>query len=94
MAFFHGKDQKEYYEKTCSRIALQDFLTRQFASQFEDFNFKAKGSGKSGLLSITRCGQEVLERSACEITDTKIISRFHVGFPATSAWLEIAGGDP
>lgn len=71
-----------YYEKDCSRIALQDFLTRQFASQFEDYNFKAKGSGKSGLLSITRCGQEVLDRSACEITDTKIITRFHVGFPA------------
>ncbi|MCI9006732.1 MAG: ABC-ATPase domain-containing protein [Lachnospiraceae bacterium] len=71
-----------YYERNCSRIALQDFLTRQFASQFEDYNFKAKGSGKSGLLSITRCGQEVLERSACEITDTKILSRFHVGFPA------------
>lgn len=71
-----------YYEKDCSRIALQDLLTRQFASQFEDYNFKAKGSGKSGLLSITRCGQEVLERSACQITDTKIISRFHVGFPA------------
>lgn len=71
-----------YYEKDCSRIALQDFLTRRFASQFEDYNFKAKGSGKSGLLSISRCGQEVLERSACQITDTKIISRFHVGFPA------------
>lgn len=71
-----------YYEKDCSRIALQDFLTRQFASQFEDYNFKAKGSGKSGLLSITRCGQEVLERSACQITDTRIITRFHVGFPA------------
>lgn len=71
-----------YYEKDCSRIALQDHLTRQFASQFEDYNFKARGSGKSGLLSISRCGQEVLERSACQITDTKIISRFHVGFPA------------
>ncbi len=71
-----------YYEKDCSRIALQDHLTRQFASQFEDYNFKAKGSGKSGLLSITRCGQEVLERSACQITDSKIIARFHVGFPA------------
>lgn len=71
-----------YYEKDCSRIALQDFLTRQFAFQFEDYNFKARGSGKSGLLSITRCGQEVLERSACQITDTKIIARFHVGFPA------------
>lgn len=71
-----------YYEKNCSRIALQDFLTRQFAAQFESYNFKAKGSGKSGLLSITRCGQEVLERSACQITDTKMIARFHVGFPA------------
>lgn len=73
---------EEYYKKDCSRIALQDFLTRRLSSQFEDFNFKAKGSGKSGLLSVTRCGQEVLERSACEITATKIIARFHVGFPA------------
>ncbi len=71
-----------YYEKDCSRIALQDFLIRQFSSQFEDYNFKAKGSGKSGLLSITRCGQEVLERSACQILETRIIARFHVGFPA------------
>lgn len=71
-----------YYSKECSRIALQDFLTRRLAAQFEAFNFKAKGSGKSGLLSITRCGQEILERSACQITDTKIIVRFHVGFPA------------
>lgn len=71
-----------YYGKDCGCIALQDFLTRRFSSQFEDYNFKAKGSGKSGLLSITRCGQEVLERSACQITDTKIIARFHVGFPA------------
>ncbi|HBN55500.1 MAG TPA: isopentenyl-diphosphate delta-isomerase, partial [Lachnospiraceae bacterium] len=71
-----------YYEKDCSRIALQDFLTRQFASQFEDYNFKAKGSGKSGLLSITRCRQEVLDRSACQISENKIVARFHVGFPA------------
>ena len=71
-----------FYEKDCSRIALQDYLTRQLAAQFEDYNFKAKGSGKSGLLSITRCGQEVLERSACQITENKVIARFHVGFPA------------
>ena len=70
------------YDQTPARVALQDHLTRQFSSQFEDYNFKAKGSGKSGLLSITRCGQEVLERSACQITDQKIIARFHVGFPA------------
>ena len=71
-----------YYARDCSRIALQDFLTRKLSSLFEDFNFKAKGSGKSGLMSITRCGQEVLERSACQITNTKIIGRLHIGFPA------------
>ena len=71
-----------YYERDCSRIALQDYLTRKLAEQFEDYNFKAKGSGKSGLLSITRCGQEVLERSACQITKEGILVRFHVGFPA------------
>ena len=71
-----------YYDKDCSRIALEDFLTRKLSSLFEDFNFKAKGSGKSGLMSITRCGQEVLERSACQITNAKIIARFHIGFPA------------
>lgn len=73
---------ENYYAQDCSRVALQDYLTRRFAALFEDYNFKAKGSGKSGLLSITRCGQEVLERSACEITPERIIARFHVGFPA------------
>ena len=73
---------KEYYGQDCARIALQDYLTRQLSSQFEHYNFKAKGSGKSGLLSITRCGQEVLERSACELSKEMLTVRFHVGFPA------------
>lgn len=34
-------------------------------------------------MSITRCGQEVLDRSACEISrDGSVVLRFHVGFPA------------
>lgn len=73
---------KTYYERDCARIALQDFLTRQVEKQFEQFHFKAKGSGKSGLLTISRCGQAVLERSACRITGQELIVRFHVGFPA------------
>ncbi len=70
------------YQKDCARIALQDYLVRQVGRQFEQYNFRAKGSGKSGLLSISRCGQAVLERSACEITKSGLIVRFHVGFPA------------
>lgn len=75
----------------CGRIALQDYLTRQFAAQIEAYNFKAKGSGKSGLLSITRCGQEVLERSACQIMGNAIIARFHVGFPAFGRTIDAGG---
>ena len=71
-----------YYARDCSRIALQDFLTRQVGKQFEQYNFRAKGSGKSGLLSISRCGQAVLERSACQIAQNGLTVRFHVGFPA------------
>ena len=77
-----AKFPEAYYQKDCSRIALQDYLVRQVGKQFEQYNFRAKGSGKSGLLSISRCGQAVLERSACEITKSGLIVRFHVGFPA------------
>lgn len=82
---------EDLLKKDCGRIALQDFLIRQFASQIEVYNFKAKGSGKSGLLSITHCGQEVLERSACQITGNKIIARFHVGFPAFGRTIDAGG---
>lgn len=71
-----------YYNCYENKVALQDYLTRKFYSQIEKYNFKAKGSGKSGLISTSRCGQEILERTACEITKNEIIARFEVGFPA------------
>lgn len=74
----------ELYQMDCRRIALQDYLLRQFARELEKVSFKAKGSGKSGLLSISRPGQEVLERTACQIKaeNGDITLRFEVGFPA------------
>ena len=72
----------EYYKDKLTRITLADYLTRQFEQQVNRYTFRAKGSGKSGLISVTRCGQEVLERTACEITDQGITVRFFVGFPA------------
>lgn len=71
-----------YYACYETRIALQDYLTRKFYAQIARYNFKAKGSGKSGLLATSHPGQEILERTACEITNTEIIARFEVGFPA------------
>ena len=72
------------YQMKCRRIALCDYLLRQFAKALEKVSFQAKGSGKSGLLSVSRCGQEVLERTACTMNPANgdIILRFEVGFPA------------
>ena len=73
---------EEYLQNPVAKITLCDYLTRQFEQQIDRFSFRAKGSGKSGLISVSHCGQEVLERSACEITDKDIIARFFIGFPA------------
>lgn len=74
----------EMYDKKHRRIALQDELTRLFGKQTAQFSCKAKGSGKSGAISVSRCGQEVLERTACTISPENgdILMRFEVGFPA------------
>ncbi len=73
----------ELYDERHKRIALQDFLIRQFSRQVQAFTFKAKGSGKSGLLSVSHCGQEILERTACEIDKNgMVIVRMEIGFPA------------
>lgn len=75
---------QELYKGDHQRIALQDELTRQFGRKAEQFAFKAKGSGKSGLISVSRCGQEVLERTACALDGRTgdIILRMEIGFPA------------
>ena len=38
-----------------TRTALADELLRNFAAKVNQFNFKAKGSGISGLFSVTLC---------------------------------------
>ena len=75
---------RELYCGDCQRRALQDYLTRQFHRAAESYAFKAKGSGKSGLISISRCGQEVLERTAFWMDDKTgdIVVRLEIGFPA------------
>lgn len=71
-----------YYDTPAKRITLQDHLTRLFGRWAAGGSFQAKGSGKSGLLSVSRCGQQVLERTALRVKDGDIILRFEAGFPA------------
>lgn len=80
----NGGFPRKLYDTRYRRIALQDQLTRGFGRQAERVAFKAKGSGKSGLISVSRCGQEILERTACSIDpeNGRIVMRFEVGLPA------------
>ncbi len=72
----------KYYESKWDKTALEDYLLRRFHKQADKFCFQAKGSGKSGIITVSRCGQEILERTAGEITKDACIIRFEAGFPA------------
>lgn len=73
----------EYYDTQAKRITLQDHLTRLFGKQVSTGSFQAKGSGKSGLLGVSCCGQQVLERTALRVKAGSIVLRFEAGFPAS-----------
>lgn len=74
----------ELYDTKEKKIALQDYLLRGFAGKIRDFSFRAKGSGKSGLMSVSIPGQEILERTGCQIDSRSgdVILRMEIGFPA------------
>lgn len=75
---------KALYDSFCKRIALQDHLLRRMAAKVREFSFKAKGSGKSGLISVSTPGQEILNRSACvlDAANGNLVVRMEIGFPA------------
>ncbi len=59
-------------------------LIRRFYEKAGSFSFQAKGSGKSGMIAVSRPSQKVLERSACQINgkNGEIVFRLEIGFPA------------
>lgn len=72
------------YETKQRRIAFQDYLLRRIAAKIREYSFRAKGSGKSGLMGISQPGQEILEHSACWVNTENgdITIRMEIGFPA------------
>ena len=73
---------QELFDRPWKKTAMEDYLVRQFSREISQFNFKARGSGKSGLIATSSPGPEVLSRTACEYTQSGLTARFEVGFPA------------
>ncbi len=77
-----AKFPKNLFDNEDKNIAVADYLTREFYSNINRCSEKVFGSGKSGLIAISRCPQEILNRTSIIIDENKIEARFYVGFPA------------
>lgn len=77
-----NKIPRELFNNNHKRIAVQDFITRLFYQNINKYGDRVIGSGKSGMISISKCPQEILDRTSIVIDKDKIEARFEVGFPA------------
>lgn len=78
-----GNIPAEYFSTRVRKIAAEDYLLRRLHRSLRaEAGGGRKGSGKSGLVTACRVGQEVLERTAVLISAEQIEVRIEVGFPA------------
>ena len=70
------------YHNKSREVALRDFLTRRFSESSKRFCRGRRGTGNSGIISIDRPDQEILERTSSFITRNYAEARFRMGLPA------------
>ncbi|MFO8050808.1 MAG: ABC-ATPase domain-containing protein [Thermoplasmatota archaeon] len=70
------------YHPLSREIALRDLITRRFHGEAAKKSRPDKGSGKSGMITIDRPGQEILERTSVVIEGEMLEARFYAGLPA------------
>lgn len=80
----------ELFSNRSRKIGMQDFLTRQVAQSIGRIAKGNRGTGHSGIITIDRCGQEILERTSVVVNEKYIEARLSVGLPA--AGRRILGG--
>lgn len=73
---------KELVDTKDKQVATSDFIIQNFEENIKQLYTGVKGSGKSGLIYISHCGQEMLQRSAAIINETQLEVRIEIGLPA------------
>ena len=68
----NAKFPKELFDNKNKNVAVADYLTREFYSNINKFSERIFGSGKSGLIAISKCPQEILNRTSITIDEDKI----------------------
>ena len=72
----------EYFESRHRKAAAEDYLLRRLHRNLRSGGQERRGSGKSGMVTACRTGQEVLERTAVLLSLKTVEVRLEVGFPA------------
>lgn len=90
-----GRQESGFAENTTRsrsrRVALGDFLTRRFYAQARKLCRGRRGTGKGGMITIDRPGQQILDRSALVVNERYVEARCFIGLPAFGR--KIAGRD-
>jgi predicted ABC-class ATPase len=73
----------DLWDSRLKKIALEDYLARQFSFAIRRGCKGRRGIGKSGLVAIDSGRQEVLERNSVNVDEQKVEVRFVVGLPAS-----------
>jgi predicted ABC-class ATPase len=73
---------KIVFNTKTSEIAFRDFLARHFHSATSRISKGRRGTGHSGIITIDRPEQAILERSSVIMDEETIEVRFFIGLPA------------
>ena len=74
--------KNELVDSKDKQLAVSDFLIRNFSENIKKLYTGVKGSGKSSLITTSRCGQEILQRSGAVINERQLEVRIEIGLPA------------
>ena len=74
--------EKSWFENRTRKTALEDQIARAVANAIQKNTPHSMGTGKSGMVTIDRPGQEVIKRTAVSVTEKEIVVCLSVGLPA------------
>jgi predicted ABC-class ATPase len=81
----------EVTQNKSRQVAVCDYLARVFHKNCRRYSRGSRGTGKSGLITIDRPGQEILESTAAIIDNRLVEARIFMGLPAVGR--RISGRD-
>ncbi|MFW6070734.1 MAG: ABC-ATPase domain-containing protein [bacterium] len=77
----HAGYPPQTYDNHSRRVGLESYLAIAFHHACRDESAR-RGSGKSGLIAIDAPAQQLIERTALQVTPDYVEARFVVGLPA------------